>query len=216
MRRVVLTSALFASLLWIVAGVTAQSATVFPVHFHVGRSPETSEPVVDEAWLDEQIARANEIFTPTAVRFVKTQTVPLEVDPNILTRRQRHRLGPHLHERVINVFVVEALKDVDVEDRFIRGVHWRSFLVEGSHFVILSKIAGRSVLAHELGHFFGNPHSDVPGNVMSYQRGEGVPFFDVPQRRRIRRFARRFGQGELEVLPSPSASTDAQPSAQPN
>ena len=186
---------------------SSASAQTFPVQFHVGSSG--GAPVVDDAWLAAQISRANEIFAPTEVAFRIAGRSALEGDANILTRRQRHHLGPHLHSQVINVFVVEALKDVDVEDRFIRGVHWRSHLVPGSHYVILSKIAGQSVLAHELGHFFGNPHSDVAGNVMSYQRGEGLPFFDRAQQRRIRRSSRRFRREELRVEP-------AQPSEQPN
>jgi hypothetical protein len=35
---------------------------------------------------------------------------------------------------------------------------------------------------------FGNPqHSDVPGNLMCYTRGEGTPFLDDAQIRRVRR-----------------------------
>ena len=59
--------------------------------------------------------------------------------------------------------------------------------------MILSAIAGPDVLAHELGHFLGNPaHSDVPGNLMSYQHTEALPFLDALQSSRLRRTLRRY------------------------
>jgi hypothetical protein len=54
--------------------------------------------------------------------------------------------------------------------------------------VILSSIAGPDVLAHELGHFLGNrEHSDVPGNLMSYEHTDVLPFLDAVQREKLRR-----------------------------
>jgi hypothetical protein len=47
--------------------------------------------------------------------------------------------------------------------------------------VILSATARPTVLAHELGHFFGNGHSTVPNNVMSYIRTDAEVFFDNKQ-----------------------------------
>jgi hypothetical protein len=80
-----------------------------------------------------------------------------------------------------------------------RGVHWHSQSHPGKHYVILSSIAGPNVLAHELGHYLGNPkHSEVPGNLMSYQRAEGPPFLDAIQVRRIQRTLRGYlKSGEL-------------------
>ncbi len=151
--------------------------------------------MVTEGWLDAQVARANEIFAPADVAFRSGERVALEGEgPDLITRGHRHRLNPHVVPNVINVFVVRSLADVDIAGRFIRGVHWRSRRGSAStqHYCILSAIAGSTVLAHELGHFFGNPHSATPGNIMSYERGEGPPFFDAGQLRRIRRHAERF------------------------
>jgi len=174
-----------------------------PVAIRYVLAQQTGAPIADAAWLAERAEWANRIFAPAGVSFRVTRTDDLPAGhEQIVSRRDRHVLGRLLAPRVINVFVVASLADVDVEGRVLRGVHWRSRLVPGSHFVILSRIAGPTVLAHELGHFYGNPHSQTPGNIMSYDRGGvEVPFFDAAQIRRIRRFARRFRRvGELSPL----------------
>ena len=45
------------------------------------------------------------------------------------------------------------------------------------------------MLAHELGHFFGNGHSSVPDNLMSYTRSGGKAFLDDAQVARVHAFA---------------------------
>ncbi len=183
--------------------VRSQPQSLRPVAIRYVVAQEGGAPIADSAWLVERAEWANRIFAPAGVSFRVTRTDDLAAGhEHIVSRRDRHVLGRLLAPHVINVFVVASLADVDVEGRALRGVHWRSRLVPGSHFVILSRIAGRTVLAHELGHFYGNPHSQTPGNIMSYDRG-GVeqPFFDATQIRRIRHFARRFARTrELSAL----------------
>ena len=157
-------------------------------------------PVVPSGWIEEQIRWANEIFAPSGVSFEITARRPLGAEhAHVETRRDRHVLARELHDEVINVFVVESLADVDIDGRYIRGVHWRGRWRPGSHYVIISAIAPTAVLAHELGHFFGNPHSTTVGNVMCYERGDvEVPFFDPRQLERIREHATEFlATGEL-------------------
>jgi hypothetical protein len=98
---------------------------------------------------------------------------------------------------------------VDEADRTRRGVHWRSTTHPGAHFVIVSSIAGVDVLAHELGHYLGNPeHSEVPGNLMSYEHTAAIPFLDEAQVVRLRRRLRTYVTSR-ELLPVPAANIEA-------
>jgi hypothetical protein len=157
--------------------------------------------VVSDAWIEAQVENANTLFTPHGVSFRVVGRASMDGrHARLETRRDRHALGALLHTGVIDAFIVLSLRDVDDPSRYRQGVHWRPLggYPRGAHVVIVSSIAGPTVLAHELGHYFGNGHSDVPGNIMSYERGEVPPFFDEVQARRIRASARRFlGGGEL-------------------
>jgi hypothetical protein len=158
-----------------------------PITLHVAQSG--GGPVVDEAFVAERIARANEIFAVQGVRFEITARKPLpEKYAAMETRADRDALGAYFARGTIHVFCVASLRDVDEPERMRRGVHWRSTTRRGAHFVILSSIAGRDVLAHELGHYLGNPaHSEVPGNLMSYEHTDVLPFLDEQQSARLRR-----------------------------
>jgi hypothetical protein len=82
-------------------------------------------------------------------------------------------------------------------------VHWRVRRDPRRHFVVVSAISGPYVLAHELGHYFGNPeHSQIPGNLMSYLHTEAVPVLDSEQRQRVLATLQQLlTQGELEPTP---------------
>ncbi len=178
----------------------AQIDTPLPIAFTV--AVEEGAEAATDAWLDEQVAQANAIFAPSDTAFVVRERRTMGAEhAHMEDRSDRHALADMLVARSINVFVVASLRDVDDPTLMRRGVHWRSANHPGTHHVILSAISGPTVLAHELGHFFGNPHSDTPNNIMSYERDrEVLPFFDAEQLRRIRRFRRRFLASE-ELVP---------------
>ena len=202
---------LFPALAIALGSASARADTTFGLRVMVAEGD--GEPVVPDGWVDERVEWSNRIFAPaeTSFRVARREALPGE-HAEILSRGDRHALGPRVEGDTIHVFVVKALANVDVAGDFIRGVHWRSRRGgpgpggNRRHYVILSSIAGPTVLAHELGHFFGNPHSDTPGNVMSYTRGEGPPFFDAGQLRRIRQHRERFLRTEeLAPVASPRA-----------
>src|SRR5690606_9293769 len=102
------------------------------------------------------------------VNFEIVAASPLPISAlEVSTRAERDALAPHFTRGVAHVFVVGRLADVDVAGAEIRGVHWRLRGDRSRRWVILSKIAGSLVLTHELGHFFGLPHSDHDISVMN-------------------------------------------------
>jgi hypothetical protein len=128
---------------------------------------EGGVPVQTEAWLESQLERANRELAPIDARVVVVERRDLDADPHIVTRDDRDALG---RERwspgVVHVFVVASLADVD-QPGVIRGVHWRDREDRSHRWVILSSIAPTLTLVHELGHFFGLPHSDYEVSLMN-------------------------------------------------
>ena len=170
-----------------------ESIGTFPVAFSVVE--EDGEPVRDGAWLGTQLARAETLFGAHGVHFRRAPGRAIAACfADMVTRGDRNALASLALPGVINVFVVATLKDVDEENRFRFGVHWRPDGPQGqrgTRYIILSAFAPEGVLAHELGHYFGNPHSAVPDNVMSYVRTGKDPFFDAAQIAIIRASAQR-------------------------
>lgn len=180
----------------------AQLPATLPLSVHV--AIEGGSPVVDDAFIDAHVERANAIFGPYGVRFVVRERRPLAAGhARIEDRSDRHALGAFNRDGAINCYFVDSLRDVDEPGRMRRGVHWHSESHAPAHFVIVSSIAFEDVLAHELGHFLGNPaHSPVAGNLMSYQRLGTLPTLDAAQVERIRRRVRRYlREGELVRAP---------------
>ncbi len=183
------------------AGAAAPSPVVLPIVFHVAEVQ--GHAVVEPGFLQRRLTEANRIFAPYGVAFAAAGRVPLGAEHAVLeTREDRDALGAEARHGVIDCFVVRSLRDVDDPSQMRRGVHWHSRSYAGVHFVILSSIAGPDVLAHELGHFLGNPkHSHTPGNLMSYTRGEVVPFLDAGQVQRMHDALLNYlTRGELRAL----------------
>jgi len=175
---------------------------VLRVPLHVHHTPSSDR---GDGWIQARIARANQIFEPHSVVFSLATREPLEaLHARLPTRSSRDALHDRIQSGRINIFVVDYLADVDIAGREIRGVHWRYRQDRSQHYIILSRLGGLGVLAHELGHFLGNPrHSTEAGNVMSYEWGRGLPTFSRDQAVRIRRYlSEALSQGEIvEVAP---------------
>jgi hypothetical protein len=174
----------------------------FPISVAV--AVEEGAPARDDAWIQTQIEDANELYGPLGVRFRWTLRREISSDhAQMHSRADRDALAPLVEKNVIDVFVVAALEDVDEPGRYRKGVAWTS-KPSGRRFIILSAAAPRTVLAHELGHFFGNGHTDVPDNLMSYTRTGGRVFLDETQIDRVHAFAERFlASGRLRDVGPP-------------
>ena len=178
------------------------SDVTFPISIVV--AVENGAPAQSDAWISAQIDDANALYGPLGIRFRWTFRREMSAEhAEMHSRGDRDALAPLVDKNVIDVFIVKALEDVDEPGRYRKGVAWTS-KPDGKRFLIVSSIAPRTVLAHELGHFFGNGHSDVPDNLMSYSRTGAPVFFDDAQIDRIHLFSERFlASGRLHDVGPP-------------
>jgi hypothetical protein len=186
---------------WLSLVGTAVAQTRIALAFHV--ATEDGANVATPEFLETQLAHANAIFQPLGLELVMDVRAPLPARHAALeTRADRDALARYVRPGAVHCFVVARLMDVDEPGRERRGVHWKPRRAPRRRFVVVSKISGPYVLAHELSHFFGNQaHSDTPGNLMSYERTAAVPALEPAQIARIRAtLARTIAQGELRAL----------------
>lgn len=153
----------------------AEASRCFELAVHVVE--EGGEDVATPQWMAAQVREANRLFAPVGVGFrVGSAKVVDAAFADVQTRLDRDRLGRDEHTLgVVHVFVVRRLADVDVAGEVIRGVHWRDRAETSRRWIILSSIASPLVLAHELGHFFGLPHSRHRESIMNK-----LPHMDPP------------------------------------
>ena len=157
-------------------------------------------PVRPDTWLDAQIAEAERLFSPVGVHFRWTvRKIGKRGREKAETREDRDAFVDSLEPGLVNVFVVQSLRDVDEPTRMRMGVCWTE-TTSKRRYIVLSSTAKPSVLAHELGHFFGNGHTQVVNNLMSYDRDGGEVFLDLQQKGRIVELAERFARGALTLL----------------
>jgi hypothetical protein len=169
--------------------------------FHVATSEQHHAPPED--FIRAQLEQANAIYRPLGLELFDAgrETLP-ERHARLVRRADRDQLLRYVRAGAVHCMVIATLMDVDEPGRERRGVHWRSRR-DSRHLVILSTLAGPYVLAHELGHFFGNrEHSDTPGNLMSYTRTEAPPFLDERQKGKVQQTLRRM-LGSRELRPAP-------------
>jgi hypothetical protein len=133
---------------------------------HMGQ--EEGQSVADAEWLTAQLERANALFAPANVAFFVGSFEWLEEhEARVSGREERDLLGrSDFSKGPIHVYVVARLDNVDEEGE-IYGVHWRDREARGRRWVIVSAIAWPTTLGHELGHFFGLPHSTAEQSVMN-------------------------------------------------
>jgi hypothetical protein len=154
-------------------GCEAGRAHCIGVRIHVAAGPEASgedgERLIATAeWLAAQLAAANRQFAAIDVGFQVVSGEPLPASAgHVATAADRDAVAEgRLGGTVIHVFVTGRLDDIDEPGSVIRGVTWHR---RGSDrkYVILSTAAPDRVLAHELGHAFGLPHSRYAISIMN-------------------------------------------------
>ncbi len=167
----------------------------FDVVLHV--VVKNGQPVQTPQWFAHQLAETNRHFAKLRVGFQVSAVRPLPAEfETVVTRADRDKLGARRYTRkVLHVFLVGHLHNVD-EPGEIRGVHWRNRRRPRHHWVVLASIAPHWVLAHEIGHFFGLPHSRYPISIMNKSPRDEPPeaerTFAAPEYRRMKRRLRKY------------------------
>lgn len=141
-------------------------AVCFGIRVHL--SIDNGAPYVSPQWLAEQFAFANRMFEPIDVSFELHAAAPINLPPIIDGRKARNAVSKGITAvRAIDVFVVGALADLE-DPRFpLFGVHWRPAKPAGRRYILLASYAWGRTMAHELGHFFGLPHSSYAISIMN-------------------------------------------------
>ncbi len=185
----------------------AAAKTCLGIHLYV--AVKDGVPVVESDWIASQVSNANRLFAPLEVAF---EVVAAEVLPTdclrVADRAARDGLGrTRWSKNAIHVFVTGRLDNVD-EPGEIYGVHWRDRQQTSHRWIILSAIAWPHTLVHELGHYFGLPHSEDAVSIMT--KGAPVPvpareriFTEAQQRKMRRRLKRLLDSRMLRPLPRP-------------
>ena len=138
----------------------------FGIHLHIAANDSGLVTTVD--WMTKQLAGANRHFTRLDVGFQLTGIDQLPATAmHVETRADRNALAAErLGGKQIHVFIVGQLDDVDQEGAIAYGVTWRR-PNDPRKFIIVSAQALERTLAHELGHFFGLPHSEYAISIMN-------------------------------------------------
>jgi hypothetical protein len=147
-------------------------AHCYAIQLHVGS--DSGALVTTPEFVAGQVALANVHFASIDVAFQLAGVVEHGA-PKLATRGDRDALArKRTGAPLIDVFVVGELADVDVPGAVINGVAWKVPKTQRK-VILLSAKAWDRTLAHELGHFFGLPHSKYAISIMNKEPREEPP-----------------------------------------
>ena len=190
----------------------AAAPLVVPLHLWLA---ESGDDDADRAWIDRQLEVANDRYAVVGVAFRVVARTPLPAsEQDVETATDRDRVGRDRHRRGEILWIApRSLRDLDgVQAR--RGVHWRDRSdgrrdEDNRRWVITVRGAFDLVLAHEVGHFFGLPHSRERLSFMNKsQRAVPMAAWRLTARERKRVLARKAAMlqaGTLRPLPATAA-----------
>jgi hypothetical protein len=152
-----------------------------PITVHVARDAYESAPRRVQRWVD----RANAALESYGIRVYVRALRYLPDGYEAVTRwRERRELAQYApSDGTIHVFAIEELdrpRRVQVRRR-VRGLHWRyrglNRKLRQREYLVVTRSAPLTTLAHEIGHMFGLRHSNYADNIMcSCRRGSDVSF----------------------------------------
>ena len=162
----------------------AARAHCFAIQLHVAN--DATGLVVAPTWIANQLETANKQFEIVDVGFQLAGVDTASVE-HVVTRADRDALYTgKLAARTIHVFITAKLDDIDSPGQIIYGVTWHA---HDTKYIVVSGMAWERTLAHELGHYFGLPHSTYAISIMNKTARDEPPFDE-----------RRFADEEITKL----------------
>ena len=161
-------------------------------------------------WVREHLAAAALVLRPHAIRLQPRLESFEPASCEARDRAARHALAKHVPADGVTVLVVQRVRDLDVPDYDLMGVHWRyrggDDALASRRYILLTARATPPVLAHELCHYFGLPHDPAGGNLMT--PGPSAPIWRDAQATKPKPFApvltaaqaRRLRRGIRELI----------------
>ncbi|HTR49531.1 MAG TPA: matrixin family metalloprotease [Kofleriaceae bacterium] len=148
------------------AGCDKTRAHCFGLALHV--AADARGLVVTPDWVAAQVATANRHFARLDIGFQLAGVDALPASAvHVETRSDRDELASGgLGGKLVHVFVVGQLDDVDVDGAVAWGVTWHQHRDDRKYLIVSAQALERT-LAHELGHFFGLPHSSYAISIMN-------------------------------------------------
>lgn len=131
---------------------------------------EDGAPVQSPAWLAGEVKHLNVLFAAIDVGFELSSVRFIGAEwAHIHSRDDRDALGERPRDPgVVHMFMVRQLDDVDIDGAILYGVHWRKRGDRSQRWIILSaRDESSTVLPHEMGHYFGAPHSTYDESIMN-------------------------------------------------
>lgn len=151
----------------VVSAEPCKAKTCFELALHV--VPD----VVTDDWIAALEATANRHFAAVDAGFDEMSRDALPADrSHIVTRADRDGFAKQVTDSRIHVFVIGKLENVDEPNVPVHGVTWRA---KGKKYVIVASDSIDRVLAHELGHVFGLPHSTYNISIMNKTKRDDPP-----------------------------------------
>lgn len=173
-------TALAVALVFVAAAVPPRRARAvppntwtFPIRLHV---PSSLAGARTQRWLDASVAIASSALGQAGVHFIVSSRASLpDTVARVASDAELRALEALASPGVINVFVVRELRIAHgrPRPRSVCGTTEASHRRAWSTYVVLLVRCHDEGLAHELGHYFGLPHSSVRGDLMWPEAGRG-------------------------------------------